>query len=56
VITWVQVIPIALIVLSAGSSVANLVAGDLSRAVYWAAAATLNYSVTFPLPSLPWAR
>jgi hypothetical protein len=39
--------PIALIVLDLGASLVYLLAGDLRRGIYWAAAATLTACVTY---------
>jgi hypothetical protein len=39
--------PIGMILLSAGSSVVYFLDGDIRRTIYWAAAAVLTASVTF---------
>lgn len=52
---WAAVLPVLMILLNLGASVASLVKGDSSRTVYWLAAALLNYSVTFPFPRFPWS-
>ena len=43
----VQLFPIVLIVLDLGASLVNITQGDWRRCVYWLAAATLTYVVTF---------
>jgi len=42
-----EILPIAMIFLSAGACLAYASAGDVRRAVYWAAAAVITASVTF---------
>jgi len=49
-------LPLPMIVLAIGSAVGKLVSGDLHSAVYWFAAAALNYAAAgYRLPRLPWA-
>ncbi len=43
----VYIFPVALIVLDVGAAIANLVAKDYRKAIYWLAAAVLNICVTF---------
>lgn len=42
-----RILPVTMIVLSMGASVTYLAAGDVRRAIYWIAAATLTTTVTF---------
>lgn len=44
---FVYIFPVALIVLDVGAAIANLVAKDYRKAIYWLAAAVLNICVTF---------
>lgn len=41
------ILPVSMILLSLGSSVVYLLAGDVRRAIYWLAAAVITASVTF---------
>ena len=41
------IFPIALIVLDIGASLVYGINGDVKKAIYWLAAATLNITVTF---------
>jgi hypothetical protein len=42
-----KILPAVMIVLSLAASIAYFVAGDVRRAIYWAAAGVLTASVTF---------
>ena len=44
----------ALIALSLGATGSNLLRGDATRTVYFAAAAVLNIAVTIPPMRFPW--
>lgn len=49
-------LPAPMIALSISAAVGKLAAGDLRSAVYWFAAAVLNYAAAgYRLPRLPWA-
>lgn len=41
------IFPLVLIALDVGASVMYLCAGDWKKAIYWIAAAVLNWAVTF---------
>ena len=41
------IFPVILILLSLGASIMCALGGDFKMAIYWLAAATLNFAVTF---------
>lgn len=48
--------PTIMIALNLASAANCAWQGDSARMLYWLAAATLNYAITFPPPRFPWTH